>query len=221
MFSICLAHFCDKHGPRSLLCTQSIPGGNFDDFIAADFSKESYCKSCLLLLPKRLSEEKVTTIKTSDDTQSRHYITSQYSTVKYRVLNSIVRKILSEESTVYDSRPMYFGEGARGYSLTQSFKIRDLEARGSERRFSFIVNCDEEEKIIENWDLITGKITLMINYLKESRNRIEIESSSNNDIFLRGKNQQPRSLAELLQDDELFVKIHLWNAKLLRELNEV
>lgn len=218
MFSICLAHFCDKHGPRSLMCTQRVPSDSMDDFIASDFSKESYCKSCLLLYPKGLNDDKMTTITTTLEGEDQSYTSAQYLTSKYRILNSVVRKILSEESTVYDSRPMYFGDGARGYSLTQCFKIKDLEARGSERRYSFIVNCDDERLIIDNWNIIIDNITTMIDYLKDSSKRIEIEHSSNNDIFLRGKNQQPRSLAELLRDDELFVKIHLWNIRLLKKL---
>lgn len=218
-FNITLAHFCDKHGPKSILCTEKTTMDAVDQFILPSFSKESYCKSCLLMFPKSYSGENITTLRTQDDKNDNVFITTQYSGVKFRLLNSIVRKCLSEETTIYDSRPMYFGDQTRGYSITQSFKIKDLEARGSERRYSFIVNCDNEALILRNWDLIVQNITVIIDYLKESSTRIELQNSKNHEIFLRGKVQHSKSLIELLSDDELFVKIHLWNAKLLRKLS--
>lgn len=217
-FSITLAHFCDKHGPKSILCTQTTTVDQVDQFILPSFSKESYCKSCLLMFPKSYSGENLTTLRTQDPKSEDIFITTQYSGVKFRLLNSIVRKCLSEESTVYDSKPMYFGDEFRGYSITQSFKIKDLEARGSERRYSFIVNSESEAAILQNWDLIVENITVIIDYLKESSIKIELQNSKNNEIFLRGKVQHSKSLIELLSDDELFVKIHRWNSKLLRKL---
>lgn len=219
-FSISLAHFCDKHGPKSILCTQMTTVDLVDQLVLPSFSKESYCKSCLLMFPKSHSGENITTLRSQDPKSENVFLTTQYSSIKFRLLNSIVRKCLSEETTIYDSRPMYFGDELRGYSITQSFKIKDLEARGSERRYSFIVNCDNETLILQNWDFIVENITVIIDYLKESSIKIELQNSKNNEIFLRGKVQHSKSLIELLSDDELFVKIHLWNSKLLRKLTK-
>ncbi|CCH41799.1 Folliculin [Wickerhamomyces ciferrii] len=217
-FTITLAHFCDKHGPRSIMCTQTTELSQMDQSTLPDFSKESYCKSCLLIYPKSTKGENVTTLRTEDTKTNHAFVSTQYSAIKFRVLNSIVRKCLSEEATIYDSKPMFFGDENRGYSMTQSFKIKDLEARGSERRYSFIVNCDQEHQVLENWDLIKDSILVMIEYLQKSSLKIELENSKNHEIYLRGKVQHSKSLIEMLKDDELFLKLHLWNSKLLRKL---
>jgi hypothetical protein len=115
---------------------------------------------------------------------------------------------------------MYFGDETRRYSISQSFKLKDLEARGSERRYAFIVNCDDEKLMLQHWGLIVDNLTAMIKYLIERSKEQEIKSSRNNEIYLRGKNIQSKSMTELLGDDELFVKIHLWNTRLLKKLSK-
>lgn len=213
--TILLAHFCDIHGPRSILSTQCTTLAPEQHVLPA-FSKESYCTSCLLLLPKKSTLDTTlptTTLQT--EWEGEVYATTQYSGARFRVLNSVVRKCLSEETPVYDARPMYFGDASRGYSITQSFKLKDLEARGSERRYAFIVNSTEESEILDNWERIVEAVSLMIEFLIKGSKEHEVKSSSNNDIFLRGKNMQSRSMTELLGDDQLFLRIHLWNARLL------
>lgn len=215
MFTILLSHFCDRHGPRSILSTQ-LTTDSSEQYVLPDFSKESYCTSCLLVMPKAKTEPNTTTIQT--EFEGDVYTTTQYSSVRFRQLNSIVRKCLSEESAVYDSRPMYFGDTSRGYSLTQSFKLRDLEARGSERRYALLVTSTDENKLLQSWETITEHFSAIINYLIERRRDYEMKSATNNEIFLRGKNIQSKSMTELLGDEEVFLKIHLWNARLLRTL---
>lgn len=220
--TITLAHFCDRHGPRSILCTQNATQFP-EQFTLSDFSKESYCEACLLVIPKsrdptRQTSTPLTTIKTNCE-NGQVFATTQYSALKFRQLNSVVRKCLSEETTVYDLRPMYFGDDTRGHSLTLSFKIKDLEARGSERRYSFIVNSEKEDEILTHWDTIIEHVKTICNLMIERRREFELQSATNNEIFLRGKQLQAKSLTELLGDNQIFVKIHLWNVKLLQKMS--
>lgn len=218
VFTVLLAHFCDIHGPRSILSTQQtteLP----EQYVLPEFSKESYCTSCLLMLPKHVVDPNNPTTTLQTELNNNVYTTTQYNAVRFRVLNSVVRKCLSEETPVYDARPMFFGDESRGYSIALSFKLKDLEARGSERRYAYIVNCKSEKKLLDNWGVIVETITVMIEYLTKKSYEYEMVNSTNNEIFLRGKNMQSRSMTELLGDDEVFVKMHLWNAKLLESLS--
>lgn len=225
--SITLAHFCDKHGPKSILCTQKVTDlAQVEQFILPEFSKESYCMSCLFTVPPQAGSSGTcgpTTTLRSVDGGSTAYISSQYSSFKFRMLNSVVKKCLSEETMNYDGRPVYFGDDFRGFSVCISFKIRDLEARGSERRYVIIVNSEQERVILRNWDLILGKVGQCVEYIKQASQRVQLAAhegsdQNNNEIYLRGKVHQPKSLATLVNDDEFFCKLHCWFADVLRVL---
>ncbi|KAH3672753.1 hypothetical protein WICMUC_004159 [Wickerhamomyces mucosus] len=227
-FTITLSHFCDIHGPRSILCTSKIPLNNDfkTDFIQEEIiSKEDYCKSCLLIISTNNNNDndtvKPSTIKTID--QNYIYFTNQYSISKYQILNSLIKKTLSEEITNYNSNdPVYLGDEIRGYSMVYYFKIKDLEARGSNRRYSIIINSSNEFKILQNYKLIDQYIKTLISNLKESNIKYELNKSknySNNDLFLRGKKiQNSNSLIELLNDKDIFIRIHLWFVKILQKI---
>lgn len=205
-FVISIATFCDKHGPRIIQCTQSRPD------VLPEYSHDSYCESCILHFPAG-TPPTTTTIRTAN------YTSTQYSGPNFNLMTSVVKKIFSEESTTYgDHQPMYFGDKVRGYNLLMGFKIADPLARGSERRYCMVVTCDEESSLLPHWELVLTFFHKSIDYLVAARARV-LAKQDNHVGYLRGNRmKEPCGLSTLLEDDQLFVKLHRWNVLLLETL---
>ncbi|CCC66779.1 hypothetical protein NCAS_0A02210 [Naumovozyma castellii] len=229
---ISLAHFCDKHGPQVILVTQTSDKGTLgDELLLPDYPIDSYCESCLLHFP-----DNETTIRSMRSIlHERPYITTQYSAVRYQLLNAIIRRSFSEETMVYDSLPNVFHDNVSGVNLVMGFKLYDENARGNERRYCLILTIDDKDEmsstkiLSNNWNFITGGFLKMINYIKDSHAK-ELERKTTSDTdkngftpfmgnYLRGnKSKIARNLIELTNDKNIFIKIHKWNTYLLDAL---
>ncbi|CCD24728.1 Lst7p NDAI_0D04140 [Naumovozyma dairenensis CBS 421] len=229
---ISLAHFCDKHGPRILLVTQSSQNGaRSDDLLLPDYPIDSYCESCLLHFPQ--GNETIRSMRSTLD--EKCYVTTQYSSIRYQLMNSIIRRCFSEETMVYDNMPLVFYDQLRGLNLIMGFKLYDANARGNERRYCFILTIDSKDsdaamKILSNnWNFIIGGFFKMINHINESHNK-ELKNQSNErdhtnglsplmSNYLRGnKSKLAKNLVELTNDKNIFLKMHKWNTYLLNML---
>lgn len=130
-------------------------------------------------------------------------------------------KCLSVETTYDDLKPIMFGESSLGFAILMSFKIKDNTARGSERKYAFIVLAEEENELMRNWDLIIVSLSTMIKTIKDKISHLESTqqlSDNNNERFYRRILPKPKNLIELLNDDNFFVKVHLWSSNLLKHL---
>ncbi|KAK6458388.1 protein required for amino acid permease transport from the Golgi to the cell surface [Scheffersomyces xylosifermentans] len=240
-YIVCLAHFCELHGPSTIMCTQVTTQSRKQDHILPPTSKLQTCSSCKLILPDGLYNVVTTeepspskSLKTGQDEEARVFISTHYpsSQKRYASLTKLVMKSLSVETSSVLSKPMFYGDMVNGYCINKIFKIRDINARGSERKYSLMVVADSESDLLSNWDVISVYFTEIIELVQErveltfedtmAKREAEASNNSNtlldNERYLRRSMIKPKSLADLTNDDQIFVKLHLWAIELLKDI---
>jgi hypothetical protein len=156
------------------------------------------------------------------------FISTQYPTSQSRfvALTKLVMKSLSVETSSDITKPMFFGGTVYGYCIHKIFKIKDPNARGSERKYSLMVICDEESDLVQNWNIISLYLTEII-ALVQKQVDLTVENSLKNqpessgildERYLRRAVVKPKSLLELTGDPQIFVKFHLWAVELLTDI---
>ncbi|RIB13073.1 vesicle coat protein [Gigaspora rosea] len=212
---------------------------NKKDLSNANRSGPASCASCAFSLPPpdTLSDTKVVNysekkgFKTEDDENPLiTYVGSRYP--QHPQLYSAVRQAcvrsLSCEFCQGREGPVLFGDEKNGYVLSYMFKIKDSQARGFQRWYSFIFLMTDRIYLVASWPFLVSKFQSLASDLQSKANQIfEKEnaaresrygdtfsrsgplSPSSPDQFLRRRANQPlRSLAELLKAKDLFVHIH-------------
>ncbi|EGV65621.1 hypothetical protein PSN45_003604 [Yamadazyma tenuis] len=227
-YMVCLAHFCELHGPSSIMCTQvSGDGTAVPKLSLSSTTKLQTCSSCKLALPQdALNLTTKTPTKTNPNTC---FVSTQYPVFqsRYTALTKLIMKSLSVETTSDLAKPLFIGDNLNGFSLTKIFKIKDVNARGGERKYCFMVVSDEEIKILKNWNIITSYLTELISSIQkkvqtsiEHKNKVDGKHSNlNNETYLRRSLVKPRSLVELTEDDRIFVKLHLGAIQLVKDMS--
>ncbi|RCK65708.1 Folliculin [Candida viswanathii] len=238
-YIVCLAHFCELHGPTIIICTQITTKQFLQDNLLSSNSRLANCASCQLLLPNS-SVNLTTPLKSSDDAEESTYtcVSTHYpaSSKRYSALTKLVMKSLSVETTSELSKPMFYGDAINGYCINQIFKIEDVNARGGERKYSLMVVSDDEFELLNNWDILLIYLSEIINLIQkkvvDKNLKTEAELSYNgdggatngnvldNERFLRRSLIKPKSLTELTDDDDIFVKFHLLATELLKDINK-
>ncbi|KAG7660610.1 uncharacterized protein J8A68_005876 [[Candida] subhashii] len=233
-YIVCLAHFCELHGPSTIVCTQVTTENKKEEYILPSNSRVQVCSSCQLILP----DEDAVNIVTKDSTANsnanttRVFISTHYplSQKRYTSLTKLVMKSLSVETTAESSKPMFYGDMIYGYCINKIFKINDLNARGSERKYSLMLISDSETDLLMNWDIITIYFNEIIDMIQqrvatitEENIKRDTANGSNlgmlgNEKYLRRSLIKPKSLVELTNDTGIFVKIHLWAVELLKDI---
>ncbi|KAL6450373.1 LST7 Protein LST7 [Candida maltosa Xu316] len=221
-FIVCVAHFCELHGPTIIICTQITSQTLVDDHILQSNARLANCQSCQLILPN--SSANLTTKTTTNNSIciSTHYPSSSK---RYSVLTKLVMKSLSVETTSELSKPMFYGDAVTGYCINQIFKIEDVNARGGERKYSLMIACDDEVELLNNWDIVSIYFNEIIDSIQtrveEAKTKRKKNSNANvldNERFLRRSLIKPKSLVDLTDDDQIFVKIHLLSTELLSDI---
>lgn len=222
-YIIALAHFCELHGPVSIICTQQTHE-NVDQtsYLLPGNSKVQTCASCKLILP----QEAINLI-TSDSNNANGprpvCISSKYpsSQRRYTALTKVVMKSLTVEASADPRRPIMYGDSVDGYCVSRVFKVRDPSARGGERKYSFIVLCDSESHLSMNWEIVALYIGEMISHIQQM---VEVRGSGrateeiDNEKYLRRSMVRPKLLVELTGDDQIFVRLHMWARELLHDV---
>ncbi|GME86105.1 unnamed protein product [Ambrosiozyma monospora] len=150
------------------------------------------------------------------------------SQVHYSSVMKAVSKIFSGETPAFPSYiPLTFGDG-KGFTACVTFKLEDRTARGSERIYALLVTSDIEGEMFQHWKYTTvrSRLVSLANTIK-SRNYTlthrpaESSNANNNEIYLRRTSRTPenRGLTEILEDDEIFLKIHTWAVDLLKTID--
>lgn len=219
-YIICLSHFCELHGPSSVICTQ-ISGDpkHTKGLLLHSNSKLQTCSSCKLELPK---DRRNLLTKSS----STEYVSTQYPVYqeRYKALTKLVMKTLSVETNSSSSKPLFLGDNACGYCLSRMFKIKDVNARGGERKYSLMVISDEEVKIMKNWNVITKYLSEMIASIQVKVQRVidhkeKHNTTNSNENYLRRLMVKPKSLIELTGDSKIFVKLHLSAIQVIKDIS--
>ncbi|KAK6460945.1 protein required for amino acid permease transport from the Golgi to the cell surface [Scheffersomyces coipomensis] len=236
-YIVCLAHFCELHGPSTIICTQVVKPSIQDKHILAPNSKVQTCASCELYIPDGsaniITKDSLHSSNKGNGPQmvfiSNHYPSSQD---RYTALTKLVMKSLSVETSSDISKPMFFGDAINGYCINKIFTIKDINARGSERKYALIVISDSETDILSNWDIVGLYFNEVINLIQERVTKTMEEISAqkisgngntvtgllDNEKYLRRSMIKPKSLKELTDDDHIFVKFHLWAIELLKDI---
>ncbi|KAG2734217.1 hypothetical protein G9P44_002223 [Scheffersomyces stipitis] len=257
-YIVCLAHFCELHGPSTIVCTQVTDVANKKDLILPQSAKFQTCASCNLILPDGsinlvttdeetpvLSKSISTTnssispvsseSRTNGPGKNSVYVSTHYPTSQKRFasLTKLVMKSLSVETNSDVQKPMFYGDVINGYCINKVFKIKDINARGSERKYSLMVVSDSESDLLLNWDIVSVYFNEIIALIQEGVERTYEESlirkendSRNgatgtmldNERYLRRSMIKPKSLVELTNDDQIFIKFHLWAMELLKDI---
>ncbi|ODQ82748.1 hypothetical protein BABINDRAFT_5669 [Babjeviella inositovora NRRL Y-12698] len=218
--TFCLAHFCEAHGPSTIMCTQAVAATAVRDSLLLPNANLQTCASCKLMLPDNAAN-----MTTAAGSQS--FLSQQYPThpATFAGLKKVVMKSLSAETTT-DSQPLMFGDAETGYSLVRIFRVRDPTARGAERKYALILNARgaAEQALMKLWDIVAESFNQLIEYFHDRALELEKVSADehdgeiHNERFLRRSAVKPRSLVELMKDEKLFVKLHLWVCETLRDL---
>lgn len=137
-------------------------------------------------------------------------------------------KSLSVETTAESSKPMFYGDMIYGYCINRIFKVNDINARGSERKYSLMLISDSETDLLVNWDIIVIYFNEIIDMIQQRVTNITEENNKRdsnanlgllgNEKYLRRSLIKPKSLVELANDPEIFIKIHLWAVELLKDI---
>lgn len=270
-FIISLAHFCEMHGPSVVMCTQCVDTEEVDSLCLDEFQPPSnLCESCRLKIPKQEGGVDTRADDNDNDNDSdnlqrlferqrigndepsvvrsvfkdKAYISSQIpnSQVKDNALRQIVTRCLSLETSYDSSKPVMFGDATVGYSIVMTFKLKDLLARGSERKYAFIVTSEMETELMKHWNKIVSDLSAMVEYIVTKLTEIEKQQeggketdnqntttgddqlsfiANTNERFYRraGGDTQPKSICSLLKDTNFFVKLHMWACTLLYDIN--
>jgi len=231
-YIICLGHFCELHGPSTIICTQMTSLQDKSEHLLRDTSKLHSCASCKLILPDD-AVNLVTTVDNKDESStSAVYISTHYpsSQQRYTSLTKLIMKALSVETTTDLSKPIFYGDVVNGYCISKIFKIKDVSSRGSERKYSLMIVADSEKNLLQNWDIIATYLNEIISLIQAQveiviKDAIMKKEASNtngavfdNERYLRRSLIRPKSLVELTDDDQIFVKFHLWAIELLKDI---
>lgn len=99
-----------------------------------------------------------------------------------------------------------------------------------------MIVSDDEFELLNNWDILQMYLNEIIELIQKKvidwnqRNEVSLKFNADgsvkngnvldNERFLRRSLNKPRSLTELTNDDEIFVKLHLLATELLKDINK-
>lgn len=210
MYIVCLAHFCELHGPTTIICTLTGNSGTLQP-------KNQACASCRMVLP---SDTAINITSTAGDVA---FVSTNYppNPKRYSAVTKLVLKSLSVETTLDIAKPIFFGDVTNGYAIAKIFKIKDASARGSERKYSLLVIGNNETALLHNWDVVGMYFSEFISLIQKKVDVVAKAGSKdglNNERYLRRSMTKPKSLVELTGDTDVFVKFHCWAIKLMKDM---
>lgn len=195
---ICVTQCSNITGKHDNINTNSnntetnVRGG--EDLLVPNYPIDSYCESCLLQFPNNSKSPTPYSLIDSDSDYAndksdeirsmrtilngKAFVTTQYSSIRFQKLNSITRKVFSEETMIYDCSPFIFSDDIRGLNLSMGFKLYDENARGNERRYCLILTIDQSDiesamdVLSQNWNFILLGFKKIINYIIDQHQQV-------------------------------------------------
>ncbi|ORX99177.1 hypothetical protein K493DRAFT_313327 [Basidiobolus meristosporus CBS 931.73] len=146
----------------------------------------------------------------------------------YSALRQACVRSLSCEFCPGREGPVLFGDDKNGYVLSYMFKLKDRQARGSQRWYSFIFLMSDRLYLVTSWPFLVKKFKALASELQEKAEKVYDKEKASlldspqdlmrnrssfgpvaPDQFLRRRGSQSlRSLDELLGVKNLFVNLH-------------
>lgn len=217
--------------PSVVFCTKAYSIEDITASRARDPTLESdrpYCDGCSF--ESRCARGFVCTDKES----GLRYVSSSYPLAGYispvLVKQSCVRSLSCEVYPQGREGVIYFGDEERGHVLSYCFVLKDSQARGFQRTYSFLIITRDKESLMSNWSFFTKHIETVVQKLKEKASSVHdkelrqttcqekrsMRLDSINQVGTRGRNpfntqrssSKARSLAELTNDNGIFATLH-------------
>ncbi|UJR23480.1 hypothetical protein I4U23_026479 [Adineta vaga] len=242
MNALCaLHHFCDLHGPQTLVCTEGrtyIHDFNDNDnedlktyysrYINAEHVQEkAQCKSCTL------SNERVL-LTTVDYSHHMQYISSSSipNAETFKNIRQTCIRSLTSEKPIENDHPVLFGDDEDGYCLSFNFVCKDFYARGSQRRYSLCYLYHDKYHLLSLVNFINKCMKQIIYWLQYDANqtydeegKIKVTTKVNGIIeasyICRTLPCQStdRMLCDIVRDSKLIYRIHSLFVWILRTTN--
>lgn len=185
---LCLAHFCEIHGPTSIVVTQALAkpatanttsGGSAPTAITGNNNNNNknskntgiddlYCDSCRFKLPYQ--DEDTASLRT----RTKHGVTyfsmqTPASAADKLVLKQACLQLLSSELTFNESTPIMVSSSSSSSSTSNGFaymglvfKIQDNSSRGHVRKYALIALAETDQTLMRDW-------TYLANYFNRIR----------------------------------------------------
>lgn len=230
-------HFCEIHGPSCVFRTDCVPL-----HIKIESSdNRSLCEGCSF--DAKGFEGYVWT----DSEASSKYVSSpcshQFPDVNI-VRQSCIRSLSCEVYPEGREGVVYFGDDRRAHVLSYCFVLKDSQARGFQRTYSFLVIDSDRNALLSSWSHYINSIGQLISKLKSKANSVyerEVSLSHNPgqerrsirlesalQVAGRGRNSmntqrsesRARSLVELTDDTTIFAFLHLNMAMILKNATD-
>ncbi|RIA90328.1 vesicle coat protein [Glomus cerebriforme] len=207
-----------------------------EPFVNINRPAPASCASCAFSLPpldtKPIHNSEIKGFKTRDEENPLvTYKGSRYPQDQqlYAAVRQACVRSLSCEFCQGREGPVLFGDDKNGYVLSYMFKIKDSQARGFQRWYSFIFLMTDRVYLVESWPFLVSKFRILATGIQSKANQIfEKENAAKEerndgtfltrsgplpptspDQFLRRRANQPlRSLVDLLKSKDFFVQLH-------------
>lgn len=196
---LCLAHFCEIHGPTSIVVTQALAnpatvnttsGGPAPTATTGNNNKNNkntgigdvYCDSCRLKLPYQ--EEDTTSLRTT----TKHGVTylsmqTPASAADKFVLKQACLQLLSSELTFNDSTPIMVSSSSSGTSsgfayMGLVFKIQDNSSRGHVRKYALIALAETDQTLMRDWTYLANYFNRIRTWMVKSPETTTVPNTS-------------------------------------------
>lgn len=238
---VALCHFCEVHGPRVVMVTQpirdltpTIQTQSNQHLFGAEVLQQSKpssfsyhpdygCERCWSLGDQE-------NLIISNDSESRQtFVSSQTILDKDREImlrNAAIRAISCEYPR---EGPLLFSDPSVSSILANNFYIEDAKARGFKRYYSIVVMARERHYLISNLNIIESLVSAVIlnvktlarqTYDKEALD-LKLEPTKFSFLIDNGSVSTLRNLRQLVQDDNIYEKLHNNFVVLLQTLEKV
>ncbi|ORE02421.1 hypothetical protein BCV72DRAFT_53192 [Rhizopus microsporus var. microsporus] len=172
---VALLHFCEVHGPCVVFCTQTM---HEEQSLDMKKSNNGNCAACTAQFPlvntgQSISEAKYL-ITTDEEYPNIKYIgtkTPPQNHLYKAVRLACVRSLTAEFCQGRDG-PVLFGDDENGYVMSYMFKLRDSQARGEARFYSFMILMADRVYLISCWPFIVSAFKSMVIQLQERANAV-------------------------------------------------
>lgn len=240
---LCLAHFCEVHGPSSILTSQLLnpKEAKYEIPAVSTVNQHKTCQSCQLLLPTGSQSSASSTyslsnknssnsgpqahcLKTRGPNNNTTILSSQYpaSQGRYSAIRQACVKALSSEHTFSDNTPMMYSDKIIGTAIILIFQLEDSASRGRVRKYALICLGEDESGLMRRWSTIAPQLESIANSIK-LRAAIQLKKEAQNSLgherYLRKRDVSSKSLITILKDDRLFIEIHSKFARILAAIH--
>lgn len=230
-----MSHFCEIHGPTSILVTQALTPSQAESQIphgsSSDFNhKQQLCNSCRLTFPNQVPSNTtcMRTVKVEPHGSTVAYLSTQYpgDPRRFMAIRQACLQMLSSEHTFNDATPLMVADpGLGGAAMGLVFKVRDESSRGHVRKYALVCVCDHEQMLMGAWSMVVSSLSAIKTSIQRRAAAADdscgVPSTPDN-RFLRRRDSRvpPKSLTVILKDDCFFGEIHAKFTYLLSMLNK-